>query len=456
MPHLPLPAGLDAFVADEMRRLDVPGVAAAAVHGDTVYAQGFGVTNVDYPVPVTEDTPFQIGSTSKTFTATALMQEMEKGTIEAGDLVRRHLPGFRLQSEDDAARLTIRHLFTHHGGWVGDFFRDTGRGEQALERLVAKMANSPQIVPAGHAFTYNNAGFYVLGRVLEVVTGMVYEDLIRERIFRPLGMDRSFFFPEDVINLGPAAGHIRTASGAKVAMPYHMSRATMPGGGIISSALDQARYIAFHLGDGTAPGGERILGKASLLRMREPHAEAGSMCDSIGVSWMLEDLETAQPTIKHGGATNGHLSSFELVPSEGFGVTVLTNCDSGRELRDTVAAKLRQELIGPRPEVSREPIEATNLGEYAGRYEQRLADIVVSVRDGALQVESRTPQRILDARPLSSAGDPPVRVAFYAPDRAVITEPPRAGERCEFLRDDAGQVAFLRWDGRLSPRVGDA
>lgn len=452
----PLSPALVAFVRDEMERLHVPGVSVGVYHAGRVIAQGFGVTNVDHPSAVDEHTPFQIGSTSKTFTATVLMQEVEAGRIDFEARIRDYLPDFALQSEEDAERITLRHLVTHHGGWSGDYFRDAGRGDDALAKHVAKMRNSPQIVEAGRAFSYNNAGYYVLGRMLEVVTGRGYEELITDRIFRPLRMRRSFYFAEDVINLGPAAGHhYREDDGPAVAMPYHMSRGTMPGGGIISTAVDQARYIALHadIDDGRS-GDQALLHPDTLRLMQTPHAEAGSMCDQVGISWMLDDLETAQPTVKHGGATNGHLSSFELVPSERFGVTVLTNCDTGRELRDTVAAAVRDELIGPRPPVERGSWTPDDPGEYAGVYRVTLAEPHVTVREGQVYVEARTPERILSARPLSSPGDPPVRIQFYAPDRAVIVEPPRTGERCEFVRDESGQIEYLRWDGRLSLRDG--
>lgn len=449
----PLSAALANFVREEMRRLHVPGVSVGVYHGGRVLAEGFGVTNVDHPSTVDAHTPFQIGSTSKTFTATVLMQEVEAGRIDLEATVRTYLPDFELQSEEDAARITLRHLVTHRGGWSGDYFRDAGRGDKALARHVGKMRNSPQIVAAGRAFTYNNAGFYVIGRVLEVVTGRVYEELITDRVFRPLGMSRSFYFAEDVINLGPAAGHIyRPGQGPVVAMPYHMSRGTMPGGGIISTAVDQARYIALHADIGAGGGG--LLRPDTLRLMQTPQAEAGSMCDQVGISWMLDDLETPPPTVKHGGATNGHLSSFELVPSERFGVTVLTNCDMGRELRDTVAVAVREELIGPRPVVQRGSWQPPNAEEYAGVYRATLAEPHVTTRDGQVFVEARTPERILSARPLNSPGDPPVRIQFYAPDRAVITEPPRTGERCEFVRDETGAIEYLRWDGRLSLRDG--
>ncbi len=117
---LPLPPEIADFARAELERLETPGAAVGVLHKGRVYAGGYGVTNVDHPLPVESQTLFQIGSTSKTFTATALMQLLDEDAIDLDARVRDYLPGFRLQSEDDAARLTVRHLVTHHGGFVGD------------------------------------------------------------------------------------------------------------------------------------------------------------------------------------------------------------------------------------------------------------------------------------------------------------------------------------------------
>ncbi len=453
MEYEPLPSAIAAFARAEMERLEVPGVAAAAIYDGHVYAQGFGVTNVDHPLPVTPETLFQIGSTSKTFTATVLMTLVEEGRVSLEARVRDYLPDFRLQSEEDAARMTLRHLVTHHGGWAGDYFRDTGRGDDALARIVGKMANSAQLLPAGTAFSYNNAGFYVLGRIIEAVTGETFEGAVAERIFRPLGMETSTYFPEDTIVHAPAAGHIRTPAGLKVANPWRMPRSIGPGGGIISNVLEQLQYAAFHMGDETAPGGARILRRETLELMQTPQAEAGSMCAHVGVSWMLDTIDGVR-IVKHGGATNGHLSAFELVPARRFGVTVLTDSDSGRELRQTVAEAIREHFTGiRRPEIVPAAGLPGDASEYIGRYEATLADLTVQNRDGGLEVAEGPPAKAR-ARGAQVPFDTPAEpIVFVAPDRAVVAQGPRRGEGCEFLRDSSGAVGWMRWDGRVARRV---
>ena len=310
----PLPEELRAFARDEIARLQVPGASVGVLYDGVIYAGGVGVTNVEHPLPVTAETLFQIGSTSKTVTATALMQLVEEQRVDLDAKVRAYLPDFRLQSESDAARLTVRDLVTHHTGYVGDYFRDTGRGDDAIARIVAKMANSPQLVPAGSLFSYSNAAFYVLSHIIQTIRGKPFEDVIRERVFAPLGMRTSFYFPEDCMTYRVATGHIVTREGPKIARRWHMWRSGAGGGGVISNAVDQMRYAALHLGRRSRIGAEftRRRGDAARAARGRQHVR------SIGVSWMLDHAGGGHRLVKHGGATNGHLSSYEMVPSKGL------------------------------------------------------------------------------------------------------------------------------------------
>ena len=435
-----------------MDRLQVPGLAVAVLHNGQVYADGFGVTNVDHPLPVQPDTLFQIGSTSKTFTATALMQLVEEGLVEREAPLRRYLPAFALQSEDDAARLTIRHLVTHHGGFVGDYFRDTGRGDDALEKIVAKMANSPQLIPAGTAFSYSNAGFYVLGHVVATLRGLPFETVIRERILGPLGMDHSTYFAEEAIVHAVAAGHILTTEGPRVAAPWNTPRSIAPGGGIISTVLDQIAYAAMHLNEGRTASGETLLRPESVAAMQAPLAAAGGMCESIGVSWMLDGAGENR-MVKHGGATNGHMSSFELFPGHSFAVTVLTNGDTGRIARNTVADACKRHFFGWQPPAVVPMQPQPDLKEYAGNYQSVLARLQVSAGANGLTAIDSTPERSFAERRHRPLPPEPVALVFVAPDATAVITGPHAGERSEFLRGADGRIEWMRWDGRIARRL---
>jgi CubicO group peptidase (beta-lactamase class C family) len=440
-----LPHQIAEFTRAEMERLDVPGVAVGISHAGMHYGGGLGITNVDHPLEVTTQTLFQIGSTSKTFTATVAMMLIDAGALELDAPVRRYLPQFTTQSDDESARVTIQHLLTHHTGWPGDYFKDFGRGDGALARYVENMARAPQQLRAGEAFSYCNSAFYLLARVIEVVAAAPFERVVHERLIAPLQLPLTTYFPEDALGNRVAAGHIVTAEGVKVARPWHMARCLNGGGGIIASVADQLHYAQFHL-----DGDSALLSDASLRQMQRSHAEAGSMCDAYGLGWMLVDHDGAR-LVKHGGATNGFLSSFELFPDLRFACTVLTNADSGRELRNSVAAFARRELLGlpDKQWIERAPPDDA-LPDYVGVYRAALATCRVEIDDGALQLMPQSNRRADQAlQPLPAT---PARLSFYTTDRCIVLSGPHAGERCEFLRDDDGHIAWLRWDGRLAKR----
>ena len=357
-----------------------------------------------------------------------------------------------MQSEDDAGRLTVKHLVTHHGGFVGDYFRDTGRGDDALEKIVAKMANSPQLIPAGTAFSYSNAGFYVLGQIVATLRGMAFETVIRESIFGPLGMEHTTYFPEDAMVHAVAAGHILTSEGLRVATPWNTPRSIAPGGGITSTVVDQIAYAAMHLNSGRGSGGSAILKPESAAFMQTPQAVAGGMCESIGVSWML-DGKGDDRMVKHGGATNGHMSSFEMFPGHNFAVTVLTNSDTGRTARNTVADACKRHFIGwEAPEVAAMAPQP-DLAEYAGTYQATLATLEVERGPAGLIARDTSPQRQFAERRHQPLPSEAVDLVFVGQDATVITNGPHAGERSEFLRGTDGRIEWMRWDGRIARRL---
>jgi CubicO group peptidase (beta-lactamase class C family) len=453
MDVLPLPAAIVDVISEEMAREQVPGLSAAVVHNGQVYAGGFGVTNVLHPLPVTPDTLFRIGSTSKTFTATALMQLVEAGEVELEAPVRRYIPDFRLQSEPDAAALLVRHVVSHHAGFVGDYFRDCGRGDDARTLIVAKMARSPQIIPAGTAFSYSNAALYVAGRIIEIVTGGVFEDVITERILRPLELDHTTYWLEQAMVHRFALGHVPGRTGPEPVKTYMTNRAIAPASNVIASALDQVRYAAFHLGDGTAPSGERLLKAETLRYMQSPLWPGGSVCDAVGISWEIDHLFGGVDIVKHGGSIGGQLSAFEMVPQRSYGCTVLTNSESGRGPRQVVADAARRHFLSldetPAPLVT---LPTDLLDACCGRYVGAIFDVRVTRQGDGLVVFDESPIRTADGARVAPDALP-LRLGFTAPGRARILDQPRPGERCEFNLEPGGHASWMRWDGRVCPRA---
>lgn len=446
-------ADLEALVRAEMARRHIPGVALGVVHGDEELTLCLGVTNVDHPLAVTPDTLFQIGSTTKTMAATLLMQHVAAGRLDLDAPLRDHFD-FALANEDWATRLTPRHLLTHTGGLAGDWFlmHPVGeRGDGALARLVELLPGVPHQAPPGEHFAYSNAGFAVLGRLVEVLGGgLPFDRLLTRDVLTPLGMTHAFELPEDVIGERIAAGHRVVDDAPAVARPWALERAAMAHGGVISDLRNQLAYLRFHLGDGRAADGTRVLPEAALREMQREHVRAGSICDAFGLSWQLNTVG-GMHVVSHGGETNGQLSEIVLVPPERFGFTVLTNGAGGGALARVLTAWLLDRVLGARvePPVTHE-IPAERQREYAGRYPGVLKDVALAIDGGELMLQLSPHTRPGRAR---AAPPPPVRLAQTADDRIITLEEPALVRRGELLRDEGGAIRWLRWDGRLHARV---
>lgn len=441
-------AALDAFVAERMAALGVPGAAVGVVLGDQEHVAGFGVTSVEHPLPVDGDTLFQIGSTTKTITGTAMMRLVERGDLDLDAPVRAYLPEFRVADEAVSESALVRHLVTHTGGWFGDDFTDPGRGDDALAAYVAAMADLPQIAPLGEHFSYNNAAVNAAGRIVEVITGQPYETAVRELVLAPLGMDRSTFFAEEAITEATVVGHVEADGEPTIARPWGIPRASNPAGGVVSSVRDMLRYARFHLGDGTA-NGETLLSPESLAFMQEPLGPGASLgidiLDGVGVTWLLSTIDGTR-LVAHGGSTNGQQASLVLVPERAFAIVVLTNADAGAALGAEATDWALARFLGlVRPTPVEQELDTASAAEYADRYGDASGiEIVVTAGDGVLHATA-------------TAGGEPIpdgdATLVLVGDDLFVSEFMGTTFYADFVRDAAGAVGWLRFSGRLLPRA---
>jgi len=448
---------LEEKIRDGMARYGIPGVAVGVLHRGAEHVRGFGVTNVADPVPVDGDSLFRNGSTTKTYTGTAVMRLVERGRLDLDRTVRSYLPGFRTADEAASARVTVRHLLQHTPGWLGDFFLDTGAGEDALARYVGAMSQLPQLTAPGTVFSYNNAGFAVAGRLIEVVTGMPYEQAVRSLILDPLRLERTAFSPGELPGSTVTVPHVVDEDGRPVPVPelLFMPRSLHPVGGVFSSVRDQVRWARFHLGDGRTPTGRRLLTRRSMHAMQSHPGPGGTLfveLDGYGLSWMLRPTAQGPKVVQHGGDWNGQHSGFLMVPERDFALTVMTNSVTGPNLIAELFADdwaLRRFTgLTNLPAVPR-PAPAGELAAYEGHYSATQIDLSGEVgviefdlvaQAGGLVV--RTPQ-----------GDA-LRLAFYRRDFVRVLDPSGADThfRADFVRGGDGSVVWLRYGGRLFRR----
>src|SRR5262252_6904906 len=263
---------LAKLAESKMKEYGVPGVALGILQNGAVTVRGLGITNVEDSLPVTAHTVFPIASISKTFAATAVMRLVEQGKIDLKAPVRKYLPDFRVRDEAASRDVTILQLLTHMPGWEGQV-SGPDRGTETLKDFVASttMTDLMQVAPPGAAWSYNNAGFSVAGRVIEVVTGQPINRAIHDLVFQPLGLEHAGTTPGEFIVQRFAAGHLVRNGTPTLQRPFVPS-SSVTAGGVGLCITDLLSYARFHLGDGTSESGEHILTRQSLELMRTAQA----------------------------------------------------------------------------------------------------------------------------------------------------------------------------------------
>jgi CubicO group peptidase (beta-lactamase class C family) len=452
---------LRAWVKETAERLEVPGVSVGVlIDGDEQYAF-HGVTSIENPLPVDENTLFQFGSTGKTYTATAVMRLVEQGVLDLNERVRTYVPELRLKDESVAAEVTLLHLLNHTAGWSGDLMENTGDGDDALARYVEKMADIEQVTPLGATVSYNNASLSLAGRVIEKVTGKTFEQAMKELIFEPLGLTSSFFFPNEIMTRRFVVGHSQKPDGTiTVARPWALARGGWPAGGISSNAADQIAWARFQLGDGRAPDGTRVLSEETLYKMKEPTADAAGSAigDQIAITWMLRDVEGVR-LVGHGGNTIGQDSGFVMVPERGFAVISMTNCSpNGSQFNEELQRWSLETYLGV---IDRDPepisLGDTELAQYAGTYETIAAVADIVAEGGKLIVNVTIKPEILEQ--LRESGEdtdepPPIPIGLLAGegDRYIVTDGPAKGMKGYFVRGPDGEIEGVHVGGRFATR----
>jgi CubicO group peptidase (beta-lactamase class C family) len=444
-----------ALTQEKMREFGVPGVALGIVDHGKVTLRALGVTNVDDPLPVTEHTVFPIASISKTFAATAMMRLVEQSKVDLRAPVRKYLPEFRVKDEAASAEATVWHLLTHTGGWEGQV-SGSERGEDTLRNFVATITDVMQLAPPGAAWSYNNAGFSVAGRVIEAVTGQSINRAMRELVFAPLGLAHAGTTAGDFIVNRFAAGHGSRDGMPTLQRPFSPST-SVTAGGVGLCIADLMAYARFHLGDGINGKGERLLSRASLEQMRTPQLRKQSTDDDIGIAWHLREVGSLG-VAAHGGTLSGHILLLELAPERDFAIGILTNSNNGwRLIQDVERAALKSyhgatfavnQAIAHRGLVETLPIveplaKQPDPAPYVGRYLRPMNSVVVRADRGRIVVQ---------VHPNSGDAQPEMPIAFYGPDRAVVMDGPDRGQSIEFIRASSGDVRWIRVVGRIAQK----
>jgi CubicO group peptidase (beta-lactamase class C family) len=369
----------------------VPGASLAILDGDQVVEAVTGVTNLNTGVEVTPQTLFQIGSNTKLYTTTLVMQLVDRGEVDLDSPVRSYIEDFELADEKAADQITVRHLLTHSSGMQGDYFEDFGRGDDGIAKFVESLKDITQVHPPGDRFSYCNTGFTLAGHVVERVTGKPYHEALKEQILGPLRLQSTTVLLEEMIGFRYAAGHAGGEVGKPGVVPeIMMGRSSAPAGSVTSAtATDVLGFVRMHLENGEGPGRSRVLSEKSVRAMQTPQYPmpgSGSDHAHIGLGWIMNEWD-GQRVIGHGGGTIGQLSFLQVLPDRDFAVCLLTNSTTGGLLWRDLGGYLFEELAGvtiPRPPQPPAKAPKLDLAVYTGKFERMSQQYELDVVKGEL------------------------------------------------------------------------
>ena len=331
---------VDAYLPEAQRELGVPGMAVVIVDdGHVVRQTVLGVADGDGR-PLTPQTPFMLASTSKAFTALAVMQLVETGQIDLDAPVQAYLPWFRVADEDASKAITIRELLNHTSG----LSRATGernheadaQDEGALERGVRSLATAELVAAPGERFEYSNANYDTLGMVVQALSGMPFSQYLETNVFGPLGMTHSHGTVEAARADGLSDGFYPWWGSDWRPINVTLPRTGGPSATMFVSIEDMGHALMAHLDGGTYEG-RSVLSPAGIAAMQTPGAKSDDF-HAYGMGWYIrpywEMLDISKPAtpayampalVEHDGDWANARTYVGLVPSQGWGFAVLLN-----------------------------------------------------------------------------------------------------------------------------------
>ena len=377
---------LNGFVAELVDRHALPGMAVGVQHGQTRLLAAAGLRNAFTGDPATPDTMFQIGSLTKMYTATLVMGLVDAGEVSLDDTLDVLLPELRLAGDPDLSSITLRMLVTHTSGIEGDSFFDTGRGDEAVERLVARLGEIGMVHDPGATWSYCNTGFVLAGRVVEKVTGLPWHRALTERLVAPLGAASPVTLLDDLLRYRTSTGHVGAPGNLQPADLASMPWSQAPAGSrSFGRVEDLLTFACMHMDGGVAADGARLLSEHAVDLMASHVADQPvSMTAGQGIGWFLLD-ESPELVIGHAGDTVGYAALLLLAPRRRLAVAALANAEWGVGANFEAAFTLFAALEGIEVSApgSRSGGEVPALAALAGRYERQGGTAEIAVEHGA-------------------------------------------------------------------------
>jgi CubicO group peptidase (beta-lactamase class C family) len=329
--------GFDSFIEQAIVDWNVPGTAIAVVAGgEVVYARGFGKRDIENGLPMTPDTLFAIGSTTKAMTCTVLGTLVDEGLVDWDTPVRTYIPEIRFKDPSTTELITPRDLVTHRSGLPRHDSLWYNNHRSSRSEIVGRLAHLEPSAALRAKFQYNNLMYLTAGYLIERLTGTTWEQAVRARLFQPLGMTRSNFSVDDSQKDSDFAQPYRENDDQIELIPFRQIDLVGPAGSVNSSVNEMARWLLFNLNQGKA-GDTQIINPGTLAEIQSPQMTTGATPNpeqpefspsTYGMGWSITTYR-GHLRISHGGGIDGFITSVVLFPNDGLGLVAFTNIGSG-------------------------------------------------------------------------------------------------------------------------------
>ncbi len=349
---------LEQYIEAEMEAAHIPGLALAIVKGqEVIYARGLGVTSVeDGGLPVTPQTLFRIGSTTKPLVGTAVMRLVEAGKLDLDRPVKEYLDWFTLSEQRAVGDVTLRRLMTHTAGFPTDYTPYGSRDPEALEAsLREELPHLSLLAPPGKIWSYSNIGIRLAGLIAQAVSGKAFTELLQEMVFDPLEMKRTTFDPLVAMTYPCALPHELDHDRLRIVHRFSENAARYPAGGAMSTVLDLAHFAIMQINGGRFHD-KQLLSPESVTCMHAPQADLYTVTGKgYGLTFGI-DFYKGVRLVGHDGGTSTFGSKFSMAPDAGFAIIMLYNRLTEAFKIDEIAHLIFDQLLDLPPELPKPPI----------------------------------------------------------------------------------------------------
>jgi len=380
-----------AWVEAQMTRDGQPGLSVGIVYDqELIWASGFGFSNISRKVPATPATSYRIGSITKLFTNTAVLQLRDDGQLLLDDPITKHLPWFSIRNSfSDSPPITIRHLLTHTSGlpreaafpyWAEDSF-------PTLEQLKETLPQQQAVLPAESEPKYSNLAVSLAGEIVAVISGEDYADYVQRNILDPLGMNNTCVRSPDPNHPQLATGYgRRMPDNSRVTTPLIDCQGITPAGNMTSTVEDLARFVMLQFRDGPA-GGQRILRGSTLREMQRVHCLDHDWQQGWGLGFRVMQSQ-GKTYIGHGGELKGYTTDLRVCPADKTAVIVCANANDGNPGKyvEKGFQWIVPEILKAVTPVSKVSAPDPAWQQYVGKYRDFWGDWQVLILDGGLVI----------------------------------------------------------------------